>query len=61
MCLHVCVCAMVLRDLIVKDSKYHFEASKYYYNENLGSPVTLLYGGVLIDFIRFDVYGVYGK
>ena len=39
------------RDLIVIDSAY----------ENFGSPTILLYGDKLCDFIRFNVYGVYGK
>ena len=48
-----CMCVWVknFRDLIVIDSTY----------ENLGYPTILLYGDKLCDFIRFNVYGVYGK
>ena len=48
---YMCVWVKNFRDLIVIDSTY----------ENLGYPTILLYGNKLCDFIRFNVYGVYGK
>ena len=48
---HMRVWVKNCRDLIVIDSA----------SENFGSPTILLYGDKLCDFIRFNVYGVYGK
>ena len=48
---YMCVRVQNFRDLVVIDST----------SENLGYPTILLYGDKLCDFIRFNVYGVYGK
>ena len=48
---YMCVWVKNFRDLVVIDSTY----------ENLGYSTILLYGDKLYDFIRFKVYGVYGK